>query len=441
MSVTRKVWSVAAILATGVLAFGALLSVSGCKKSAGNQYVAPPPPEVTVAQPLKTRVRRTYEFTGTTRGRERVEIRARVKGFIQQKHIEGGKRVKAGDLIFTIDPRNYQASVAQAEADVASAQADLDLALVTQQRVEDAFRSNASNQQEVDTAKARTAGAQARLDLAKAGLVQARLDLEYTQVRSPINGRLSLETIDVGQLVGANDATLLAYVIDDSQIFARYSMPEKLVLQLREQYANRRPGEDGRPNLRVRMALPNESDFVHEGWFDKGDNSVNPETGTISVEAVYDNAEGTILPGLFVRVQPVFGERDTLLIPDVAVQADQAGRFVYVVGADNKVERRGVTLGANYGRLASIETGLTGSELVIVNGVQRARPGSPVNPTQTKVEPPDLGALGNPPPPPPPSDRPATSTAQPPSSTGAPGAPSPGTGESATPAGDEGGPR
>lgn len=375
-------------IALGVVVGAFALIAGGCKGKQENQYVPPPPPEVTVAKPKQSKITVSLEYTAITRGKERVEIRARVKGFVMTKHVDGGKRVKAGDLIFTIDPRSFEAAVKEGEAEVATQRAALKLADVTLTRYREAFASQAANQQELDTATAQRDSAKAQLELAEAKLVQSKLDLEYTHVRSPINGRLSLETIDIGQLVGANDATLMAFVIDDSIIYARYAMPEKTVLQLQKQYANKRPGEDGRANLKVMMAMPNETEFEHEGWFDKADNTVSPQTGTVDVEAAYENPDSTILPGLFVRVRPVLGEQDAMLVPDIAIGADQSGKFVLTVDDKNIVHRTTVTVGQLYERMRRIESGLTGNERIVVNGLQRARPGSTVKPVDEDAPPP-----------------------------------------------------
>lgn len=358
---------------------GVLLCMAACD-SRENAYVPPPPPEVTVATPVRKTVPDTMEFTGVTRGYEVVEVRARVKGFLEKKLVEGGRRVKAGDLLFVIDPRTFEATARQARAERETQRANLRLAEVTLERMLTAMRSNAASQQEVDKAQADFDAAKARVDVAEAMLATAELDLEFTQVKAPISGRLSLVRVDVGQLVGATDPTLLTTIINDEKIYAEYDMDEQTILELRRVNANRRPGEDGRPNVEVRLALANEQGYPHVGQFHKADNTVNPETGTVRIEAIFDNADGTILPGSFVRVQPVYGEREATLVPDLAVQTDQNGRFVLIVNAEKVVERRNITTGPAIDGLRRVESGLNGDETVIVNGLQRARPGAKVEP-------------------------------------------------------------
>lgn len=355
----------------------ALTGLSGCRRPAPS-FAPPPPPEVTVESPRQQRIAITMEFTGVTRGVEEVDIRARVRGFLEKKHAQDGRRVKQGDLLFTIDPRTFDAAVRQAAAQVSARQADLKLAEVTLERTRLAAESNAVAKQEVDRAIAQRDAASAQVDLAKAQLRAAELDLEFTQIRSPIDGRIGFIKVDEGDLVGAADPTLLATVINDSKIYATYDMDERVILEQRRINQNRRPGEDGRPNLVVRLAQANDVGFPHEGMFDRADNAVNPNTGTVRVESIFNNPAGTLLPGAFVRVQPQFGEKDALTVPDVSVQSDQRGRFVLVVAADGKVERRDVQAGEVFNRQREILAGLAPSDRVIVNGLQRARPGMQV---------------------------------------------------------------
>lgn len=371
--------------------------VSGCDRKKA-VYVPPPPPEVTVASPERRTVPITLELTGTTRGVEAVEVRARVKGFLQKKLVEGGRRVKAGELLFEIDPRTFEAVVRESEAELSTRKANKRLADVTVERIDRAAKANAASQQELDKATADRDAAQAQVELAEARLQTAKLDLEFTKVRSPINGRLGIVPIDEGTLVGASEPTLLATVINDEKVYAVYDIDERTVLGLRKLNENRRPGEDGRPNLKIRLGMTNETGYPHLGEFHKADNTVNTGTGTVRVEAIFDNADGTILPGSFVRIQPILGERDALMVPDVAVLQDQSGRYVLIVGADGVVERVPVrATGPSYARLLPIEevlaeplagsagasgqpakARLSADTAVIVNGLQRARPGEKV---------------------------------------------------------------
>lgn len=364
----------------GLFAAALTLGLAACpqKKAA---YAPPPPPEVTVAQPFEREIDVTLEETGITRGVESVEIRARVRGFIEKKLIKGGERVESGQLLYVIDPRPFAAAVRQAEAERDSRKATLRLSEVTLERVQQAARDAAVSKQEVDKALADRDAAKAQVELAEASLTQAKLDLEWTEVRSPIAGRLGIATVDTGQLVGATEPTLLSTVINDEIIFARYSISERSVLDLRKANQNRRPGEDGRAALTILMGLSNEPGFPHEGRYDKSDNIVDPTTGTIGIEAVFSNPDGTILPGLYVRLKALLGKQKVLLVPDVAVQSDQGGRYVLIVNDKNVIERRNVRVGAVVERARPIlaepdgTLPITTSDRVVVNGLQRARPG------------------------------------------------------------------
>jgi len=377
------------IAPVAILALGLSLALGGCKKR-GVEYVPPPPPEVTTAPPSEREIPVTLEFTGSTRGIETVEIRARVKGFLQKKHVEGGRRVKTGDLLFSIDPRTFEAELAQAKAEAAAQIAGLKLAEITLGRTQEAMRSGALSQQELDRSQAERDAAKAQVDLALARVRSAELNLEFTQIKSPANGRIGIVTIDEGQLVGATEPTLLTTVINDEQILATHDMDERQLLDLRAKHQNRRPGEDGRPLVEVRLGLANEQGFPHIGQYNKSDNRVNPETGTIRIESIFANPTGVIIPGSFVRLQGIFGSKVALLVPDTAVLRDATSRYILVLGPDDVVERINVIAGPVFERMRPVEeiigdplpggtlpaAKLTTSTRVIVNGLQRVRPGT-----------------------------------------------------------------
>jgi RND family efflux transporter MFP subunit len=355
-------------------------SVSGCEQEAAS-FAPPPPPTVTVAQPQKSTIPVTLQYTGTTRGLTTVEVRARVRGFIEAKETEGGKRVAANDLLFRIDPRPFQAAVAEARATLADRQAKLELAEVLLQRQKDLTAGNAGSKIELDQAQANRDVAAAQVDLAKAQLQQAELDLSYTEVRAPIAGRVSVRTSEVGELVDPAAGSLLCTIIEDRRILASYNIDEAYILRLRRMNEVRRPGEDGRPLLTIEMGLGSGDEYPFRGQTYRADNTFDPSTGTIRVDAIFDNANGAIIPGMFCRIRAIFGERDAILVPDSAVLADQRGRYVLIVaGEKNLVERRDVTVGPVVERMRVIEAGLNGDERIITNGLQRARPGAPVSP-------------------------------------------------------------
>lgn len=370
----------------GVVVTLCLGALSACSRPPA-EFAPPPPPEVTVATPIARTVEQTMEFAGRTRGFEEVELRARVKGFLDQKLSKGGGRVKPGEILFSIDAREYVAAVDQAKARLASANAQLTIAQLTLERAKEAMVQQAATQQEVDQKVAMRDSALADVSLAKAQVDKAQLDLDFTKIRSPIEGRLGIVTVDPGQLVGAGEATLLGTVINDSKVYVTFEIDERTVMQLRRSHNNRRPGEDGRANLPLRLQLAGETGFPHEGFYDRGDNTVDTQTGTIAIEGLFDNADGEIIPGLFVRVQAVFGTAEAMLVPDVAVLTDQLGKFVFVIGADGKAERRTVEVGRLFERLREVRSGLTATDRVVVNGTQRVRAGAPVNAKEAAAAP------------------------------------------------------
>lgn len=370
-----------------------IVAGAGCGKKE-NAYVAPPPPEVTVANPQVRTVPDTVEFTGRTRGGLVVEVRARVKGFIDQRHVEGGQRVAKGDLLYTIDQRTFAAAVRQREAEVANAKANLELAKVTLSRVSEAVRGNAVSKQDVDKAAAERDMATAQVELAEANLTTAKLDLEFTEVRAPMDGRLGIDTLDVGQLVGANEATLLATLINDTIMYVDFTIDERQLIEMRRAQEGRRPGEDGRKELPIFLGTANDEGYPYEGRYNRSDNTVDPTTGTLKVEATFDNAKGELLPGLFVRVRATTNEREAVVAPDAAVLQDQGGRYVLAVNAENVVEKKYVRVGPVAERQRRIDDGLTAQDRIVVNGLQRARPGAKVDP---KTAPPAAPASAPPP--------------------------------------------
>lgn len=367
----------------------AIAALSGCGDEPA-AYAPPPPPEVTVAPPVAREVPNTLDFTGTVRANQRVELRPRVGGFLDAKLVDDGQRVSAGDVLFEIDPRTYEAEAAQAEAELSARQADARLAEVSLTRTRMALEQGAGNQQELDRAIATRDAAVAAVELAEARLARARLDIEFTKVVTPIDGRIGFLYVEVGDLIGgAPVSETLATVIDDSRVFAVYDIDEQTIFELRRRQSNRRPGEDGRPTHEVRIQQAGEQGFPHSGRFISADNTINPDTGTIRVEAVFENEDGSIIPGAFVRIRAFLGERSALLVPETSVLVDQGGRYVMMVDAENTARRVGVErVGDPIDGLQPInelvpegaEPLLSESSRIIVNGLQRARPGAPVTP-------------------------------------------------------------
>ncbi len=351
-----------------------VISVVGCGEK--TKVVEPPPPEVIVSHPLARKVTKFMEFPGTTAALEFVQIRARVEGWLESMHFQPGSRVKTGDLLFIIDPRPFQAQVDLWEASLRGREAELQLKIANLRRAEQLLSSASISQQQFDIQKADESVAQAQVGIAKADLEKAKLDLAYTRVMTPINGRVSRNYIDIGNLVGRGEKTLLTDVVNDSSVYFYFEINERDLLMLLERFPEmRRQVRPETDNPVVHLRLANESEFSHKGEIDFAESRVDVNTGTLSLRAVFPNQEGRLLAGLFGRVRVPIEEAEAMLLPELAVLIGQAGRFVLLVNKDNIVEQRPVKVGQREGTLLVIEEGISRDEWVVVNAIQRARPG------------------------------------------------------------------
>jgi RND family efflux transporter MFP subunit len=357
-----------------------------------NAYAPPPPAEVTVAHPIRKQVTRYLEYTGTTEPYEAVELRARVSGFLDQVNFKPGASVKKGDLLFVIDPRVYEAQERQAEAELSSRQAALRLSEVTFQHVSEARQASAVAQLELDRAEGARDQDKAQVALAEAALATARLNVEFTQVRAPIDGRITKNLVDVGNLVGAgNQPTVLATIVSAKPLYVTVDASESDVLMVRRtRLATVPAAEPGQisPGVwrPVDLATADSDEFGVHGHIDYVDPALNPQTGTIRVRTRFENEDAVLLPGLFVRLRVFLDTADQIVVPDIALPADQNGRFALVVNDKDGVELRRVKTGALDGTLRVITEGLSETDRVIVNGFQRARPGMTVKPSITEIE-------------------------------------------------------
>lgn len=353
----------------------------------GGEMPEPPPPEVTVAQPIEREISVDLEATGTVTGLETVEVRARVQGFVEQVHFRAGSIVAEGELLFTIDPRPFRARLAQAEAELAGKEASLQLARSNLGKAKALAKNQVLAEQELDTRTAQFDQGIADVALARANVESARLDLAYTEVRAPIGGRIGRNLVDQGALVGAGDPTLLATIVNDARVYAYFDVSERQMLDyLRSNPTARQVSDSAQPPQPVFLAMADESGYPHQGVIDSADNQLDAETGTLRIRAVFDNPERSIVPGTFVRLRIPMGREQAVLVPDLAVGTDQAGRYVLVVDEQNVVERRGVEVGALADRMRRIVGGLAPDQWVVVNGLQRARPGMAVAPQRSTVE-------------------------------------------------------
>lgn len=382
------------------LRFGSASSIAACILILGSGCGAPPPPvadlpppEVTVTVPVSKELTNFMEFTGRTEAIENVEVRARVTGYLVAVNFEEGEEVSAGDVLFEIDPRPYEAAHQAAVAAVSSAEAELKKAEADATRDRKAFEKGAVSEAQRDTSAALEGIASAAIDAAKADLKSAELDLEFTKVKAPVSGRVGRALITKGNLISSNQVdSILTTVVSVSPVDVYFDIDERALLRLqrkmREQDPNLRPESVREANVQVDIQLADEDDFSHHGVLDFANNQIDPETGTIRVRARFANEDEFLHAGMFVRVHLPYGDSGKkLLIPERAIGTDQGQRYVLIVKDDNSTERRDVTLGVRHGGgLRIIESGLKGDERVIVEGIQRVRPPAPVAPTEIAVQ-------------------------------------------------------
>ena len=363
---------------------GLLLLLTACSQPS-TPTAPPPPPKVTVSQPLSRDVMEWDEYTGRLEAVESVEVRARVNGYLQSIHFKDGSMVKKGDLLFVIDPRPYQAELERAKAELALAVARFERTEKDFARAQLLLRSRAVSQEEVDTRFSDRRQAQESVQAAQAMVEATRLNVEFTQVRAPIGGRISRNLVSVGNLIngGAAQSTVLTTIVSLDPIYCYFDADERAYLKgtLLPQNGERARAREARNT--IYMGLTNEVEFPHKGTIDFVDNRLDPSTGTITVRAVVPNADLALTPGLFARVRvPASEKYKALLLPPEAIGTDLSQQFVFVVDAQNLVEYRKVTLGPIIDGLRVIRDGIQPEHWVIVNGIQRARTGAKVEPIQ-----------------------------------------------------------
>ncbi|WP_144900547.1 efflux RND transporter periplasmic adaptor subunit [Luteimonas cucumeris] len=353
-------------------------ALAACNSQAAPGDAPPPAPEVSVATVLSKQVRQWDDFTGRVSAIETVDLRPRVSGYVERVAYKEGQEVKKGDLLFVIDQRRYRAELSRAQAELARARSEARLAQTQDARAQALLEAKAISREEFETRKAATAQGNAGVNAAQAAVESAQLDLQFTQVRSPIDGRAGRALVTEGNLAQA-DSTLLTTVVSMDPVHVYFEGDEQSYLRYQELA---RTGERSRINNKVRIGLANEQGYPHEGTVDFIDNQVDADTGTIRARAVLSNPDRQFTPGLFARVQiEGSGEFKAMLIDDKAVLTDQDRKYVYVLGADNKAQRKDIVLGGNIDGLRVVRSGLAPSDKVIVHGVQKVFfPGMPVAP-------------------------------------------------------------
>ncbi len=360
------------------LIFAATIAVAACGES--NRYAAPPPPKVTVATPVEQEVARYFDATGNTVAVNSVDLVARVQGFVQEISYKDGDFVKKGAPLFTIEPEPYRLKLAAAQAAEAGAAATLKQTEAELKRQGDLASKQFASQSVLDQAQATRDSAQANLQQAQSNTKQAAINLDYTSVTAPFDGVVTARQVSLGQLVGANTATVLATIVQIDPIYVNFTASERDVLQVRASLARTGRTTADLMGTTVEVGLQTEDGYPHLGKLDYVAPTVDPSTGTLAARATLQNADRTLLPGYFVRVRIASQHQPALLVPDLALGSDQGGRYLLVVNHDDVVEQRRVEPGQVVGELRVIDKGLAKDDRVIVGGIMRAIPGQKVEP-------------------------------------------------------------
>jgi membrane fusion protein, multidrug efflux system len=357
------------------------LLLSACGDDAAQAPAAAPPPAVSVVEVEPQSVTPSSQFVGRVAAIDKVDLRARVQGFLEQRQFTEGQEVKKGDLLYVIEQPPFEAQVDEAAADVARAEASVAETKATLERVQQASGSGAVSKQEVDQARANDQRAQAEVLAAKAQLEIAKLNLSYTEINAPIDGRIGFTNYTVGNLVGP-DSGVLATIVSIDPIYVTFPVSSRIILEVREQAARA-----GRPDeFTVRAQLPDGTTYAHPGKVNFLDIAADQTTDTITVRAEFANPQGLLVDGQFVNVTV---ERDQpeerLVVPQPALQIDQAGSYVLLVNGQDEVEQRRIQTGQAYQTGFVVASGLEAGDRVIVEGIQKVRPGMQV---QASVVPP-----------------------------------------------------
>jgi RND family efflux transporter MFP subunit len=368
------------------LALAGVLALAGCDDGSGSQAgAAAPPPEVTVAHPRAERLVEWTEFTGRFEAVERVEVRARVSGYLNSVDFRDGQVVEKGQVLFLIDPRPFEVAFQRAEADLASAEAQVKLADLEFQRISDLAQSPAFSRAAYDQRMQEKEAAQASLAAAQAAMAKARLDLEYTRIYAPVSGRISDRRVDIGNLVTGE--TLLTTIVSLSPIYFVFDMSEADFLAYqRAVLAGQLPSTRDRSTL-VNVKLVDEDDWSRQGQMNFVDNVVDQGSGTVRARAEFRNPDHLIAPGQFGTIRiPGSPEYEAILIPDEAIVADQAQKLVMTVTSDNRIEPRVIRPGPRELGLRIVRRGLAPSDRIVINGLLRVRPGIEVTPVPGQIE-------------------------------------------------------
>jgi multidrug efflux system membrane fusion protein len=371
----------------------ALAIASGCNNAGAPNGGPPegPPPNVKIVRPLSQAVTEWDEYTGRIEATESVDIRSRVSGYLDKVNFKDGEKVKKGDLLFVIDPRPFKAQLDYAAAELERIKSKKELAVNDMARAERLFRVKAISKEELDARQKGLREASAAVESAAANVVTARLNLEFTQIRAPIDGRIGRELITPGNLV-KNDDTLLTTIVSTDPVYVYVDADERAVLKYRRQMRQQDRPNTSLEGTPVELALTDETDFPHRGSLDYVAPRADTATGTITLRGVFATPDELLRPGFFARMRVRASQPyPALLLPDRAIGTDQAQRFVWVVNRNNDVEYRTVELGAHIGQSRVIRKGVSAEDWVVTEGLQKLRPGIKVNPERVSSAEPQPG--------------------------------------------------
>lgn len=375
--------------AVGVTGTPERVSVAPGAPASGTKGSAPPP-AVTTSKPIVREITEWDEYTARFDAVESVEIRARVAGYLNEVKFKDGDDVKQGDLLVLIDPRPFERALEQAQAELEAARTKAENTRLDVDRGKPLVERKIMSEKVFDDRSNALREAQAAIRVAEAKVKTAELDLSFTRIAAPVSGRIGRSLVTPGNYVsggGVQNSTVITTIVSQNPIYLYFDVSENNYLKykrLRERGSNAGASAAGAP---VFVSLPDEQTFSHRGQLDFIDNRLDQATATIRARAQMDNAKGLFSPGMFARVRIAGTEKyNAVLLPDEAILSDQASKFVYVVSDDGTAQRKGVTLGPLVDRLRVVRTGITGEDWVVVNGLQRARPGIKVNPKREPLK-------------------------------------------------------
>ncbi len=377
--------SISALSLVLFLTLGPLLAACGDSQKAGG----PPPPAVTVAKPTKQVVTEQDEYVGRFIAMESVEVRARVAGQLEAVNFTDGQKIAKGDLLFTIDKRPFENTLAQARANLLTAQSNLEFAANDLNRGSQLVREKTISEQVFDQRAQTKRNAEASVAANEAAVRQAELDLQFTEVRAPVGGRIGDRRVSPGNLVASGaSAPVLTTIVSTDPMRFEFTFDEASLLRYDRLSKMGDEGATRGLSLPVKLRLIDEQDFKHDGKMDFVDNAIAFGSGTIRGRAVFDNKDDTFVPGMFGRIQiPAGPPAEALMVPDAAIGTDQTRKFVFVVEEDGTAKQTYVTLGPVFGGKRVIKSGLTPDSRVVVNGLMRVRPGIKVMPEEEGATP------------------------------------------------------